>query len=169
MQITPSNCNSNKVNLLAEISSNAELVKSFSDRNAASIDRGLDYAAMGRYHLLRYIRIATTLVENQLPIVVVFQDDQGPQRPIFSGNPDPEPVPMLCAIQRRNGIMEVPVYRYYSNDLRQWVSQLRIPFPSGTTADMARRGIMNVAQCGQVVQMRGNTVYFASTFELMER
>ena len=36
-------------------------------------------------------------------LIVVFENDQGPQRPFFSGNPDPEPLPNMVTIQRRSG------------------------------------------------------------------
>lgn len=138
-----------------------KLVKSFSDGNAASIDQGLDYAEMGRYLLKRYIRIALSLV-NQLHMIVVFQDDQGPQRPVFSGNPDPESHPNFFTIRRRNGFMDVPMYRYYSSDLGRWVYQLRIPFPRGATAETIHREIYSILPGGGLVQIRGNTVYFKS-------
>ena len=119
---------------------------------------------MGRYFLRRYIRIAKSLV-NRLSLVVVFADDQVPQRPIFSGNPDPEPVyhpdpiPHVITIPRRNGHMQVPVFRTYSNDLREWNYQLRIPFPRGTTAEMVYREIRSIVPEDGLVWKRGNTVY----------
>lgn len=138
-----------------------KLVKYFSDGNAASIDQGLDYEAIGRYFLRRYIRIATNLV-NRMQLIVVFQDDQGPQRPIFSGNPDPEPLPHMVTIRRRNGTMQVPTYRYYSNDLQRWVYQLRIPFPVGTSAETAYREIRGIVPVVGLVRKRGDTVYLES-------
>lgn len=135
-----------------------KLVKYFSDGNVASIDQGLDYEAMGRYSLKRYIRIATDLV-NRMQTIVVFQDDKGPQRPVFSGNPDPEIEPHVVTIRRRNGTMQVPIYRYYSNDLQRMVYQLKIPFPVGTTAEMVHRALIPDVRR---VRIQGNTVYLES-------
>ena len=145
-----------------------KLVKSFSDANAASNDQGLDFDAMGRYFLRRYIRIATNLVD-RVQRIVVFADDQDqvPHRPVFSGNPHPEPayrldpIPSVIRIPRRNGHMQVPIFRYYSNDLREWVYQLKIPFPRGTTAEAAYREIRLIVPNGPVCR-RGNTVYLVA-------
>ena len=119
---------------------------------------------MGRYFLRRYIRIATSLV-SRVSLVVVFADERVPQRPIFSGNPDPEPVyhpdpiPSIITIPRRNGHMQVPIFNTYSDDLRGWNYQLRIPFPRGTTAEMAYREIRAIVPEAGLVRKRGNTVY----------
>ena len=147
-----------------------KLVKSFSDANAASNDRGLDFDAMGRYFLRRYIRIATNLVD-RVQRIVVFADDQDqvPQRPVFSGSPHPEPayrldpIPSVITIPRRNGHMQVPIFRYYSNDLREWVYQLKIPFPRGTTAEAAYREIRLIVPNGPVC-MQGDTVYLVARY-----
>lgn len=136
-----------------------KLVISFSDANAAGIVQGLDFEAMGRKMLKRYIRIAAYLLD-QIPKIVVFEDDKGPSRPVFSGNPNPTvPEKRNFTFMSQFGVMHVPTLKYYSNDLRGSVHKMRIPFPEGTTAEMVYNAISQERVVGHLVRMQGDTVF----------
>ena len=135
-----------------------KVVISFSDANIARFGQGFNYDEMGRYLLKRYIRIAKKLLD-RMRTIVVFENDQVPQRLVFRGLPRPDSVLTVAReIRMGNRTLQVPTYRYYSSDLGGWYFQLRIPYPRGTTAEMAFREISSILPEGNLVHLRGNTV-----------
>lgn len=136
-----------------------KLVKSFS-AGSALINLGLNFDLMGRKYMQRYVKIAARMLD-QLPVVVLYEDDQGPARPIFSGRPDPERD--TITVRWRNDTIDVPTFKYYSNDLERWVYSIVIPYLEDADAETVFRAIQ--ALCPTMpVKREKDTVYLERTY-----
>lgn len=111
---------------------------------------------MGRYFFRRYLQIATNLLD-QVPTIVVYQNDEGWQKRIFCGEIYPKRE--IRIVRWKNGTLDVPTYRYYSTDLQWWVYSIRIPFPEGTTAEIVHREIQSIAPNDHFSHIRNSTVF----------
>ena len=133
-----------------------KLVKSFSDANTTRIVPKLDFESMGRDMLKRFVTVATSIIE-QMPLLVVFENDQGPQRLIFSGSPHPEV--RTFDVRWEDTMLTIPAHKYYSNDLQKWVYRIDVPTPDGTTPEMAYQAMSDMCPVRGLFKLKGDTVY----------